>query len=350
MKPLTEQDILHWLREDAPARLQELWDEADRVRRAHVGDAIHLRGLVEVSNYCVRECAYCGIRNGAALERYRMEADEVLACARQAAAFGYGTLVLQAGEDYGITREWLAELVRRIKDETSLAITLSMGERPYEDLYSWHEAGADRYLLRFETSDPTLFAAIHPGRGGRPSRPEDRLKLLFLLRELGYETGSGVMVGIPGQSYESLAHDIALFGENDLDMIGLGPYVPHPQTPMGRGKVLAALPEGGQVPGSEEMVLKALALARLVCPEANIPSTTALAALYQQEGRELGLRRGANVVMPNLTPPCYRKLYEIYPHKACFHETAEAFNEYLHERITALGRTFGQGQGGRWHS
>ncbi len=342
--PLAE--IEAWLREPDPERLEELWAAADAIRRAHVGEAVHLRGLVEVSNYCVRSCAYCGLRapNGV-VERYRMTADEILECARKAVEFGYGTLVVQSGEDYGITREWLAEVVRRVKAETPLAVTLSLGERPTEDLVAWREAGADRYLLRLETSDAVLYERIHPSLPGRRS---DRIAILRELRALGYEVGSGVMTGIPGQSYASLARDIDLFRELDLDMIGCGPFIPHPDTPLGQQEGgFAPLPEGEQVPSGEEMTYRVVALARIVRPDANIPSTTAIATLNKATGRELGLQRGANVVMPNLTPLAYRELYTIYPDKACSNETAEHCRYCLEGRILSIGRTVGQGQGGR---
>jgi len=336
-----------WLREDNSARLEELYKLADEVRQRHVGDAVHLRGLVEISNYCVRQCGYCGLRfENRRISRYRMSADEILACAREAVAYGYGTLVLQSGEDYGITRDWLADIVRRVKTETPLAVTLSLGERPFEDLEAWSRAGADRYLLRFETSDPALYELIHPALPGRAS---DRFAILRSLRALGYEVGSGVMIGIPGQSYASLARDLLWFRELDLDMIGVGPYLPHPATPLGDGSLAPGTAGGEQVPNTEEMTYKVLALARLVCPEANIPSTTALATLNLESGRELGLQRGANVVMPNLTPAAYRINYEIYPAKACIKETASACHACMHWRIEGLGREVGKGQGPRPH-
>ena len=238
--------IQKWLTEEDEARLPELWQAADSARQEAVGDAVHLRGLIELGNYCSRNCLYCGIRAGnRKLKRYRMSADEVIAAARQAVAFGYGTAVLQSGEDYGMTREWLAELVRRIKTETPLAVTLSLGERPAEDLAAWRRAGADRYLLRFETSDRALYDLIHPPRAGERS---DRIALLRTLRNLGYEIGGGVMIGIPGQTYASLARDLELFRELDLDMIGVGPFLPHPDTPLGQsGRELRA-PAGEQAP------------------------------------------------------------------------------------------------------
>ncbi len=345
---ISRDEILDWLRENKSARLDELWRQADEVRRQQVGDAVHLRGLIEIGNHCTRQCAYCGLRApNTGVERYRMTEDEILSSARDAQRYGYGTVVMQSGEDYGFTAEWIAGVVRRVKREAGLAVTLSFGERPDEDLALWREAGADRYLLRFETSDPQLYALIHPSRDGRPSRPEDRLDKLGVLRDLGYETGSGVMIGIPGQTYESLADDIALFGDLDLDMVGVGPYIMHPDTPLGRGEV--QLPDAGerQVPSSELMGYKVVALTRLTCPEANIPSTTALATLNYEQGRELGLMRGANVVMPNITPAAYRYLYQIYPAKACIQESAEDFHSAIHQRISAIGRTVGQGPGGR---
>jgi len=346
MNPTLDQaEILGWLREENPARLEELWRRADEVRQVHVGDAVHLRGLVEISNHCARQCAYCGLRAGnEPLARYRMTADEIFLAALQAVKFGYGTVVLQAGEDYGITADWMAGVIRRIKKETLLAVTLSLGERTGEELAAWRAAGADRYLLRFETSDRALFEAIHPPLGNRPC---NRIALLRQLQTLGFETGSGIMVGIPGQTYTSVANDIALFCELNLDMIGIGPFIPHPATPLGTAPGRHSVVHGEQAPNTELMVYKALALTRLVCPEANLPATTALATINKHNGRELGLRRGANVFMPNLTPLKYRRLYEIYPAKACIEETGQACNACLAMRIHMIGRHVGNGPGGR---
>ena len=343
---LTQGEVLSWLTETDSARMETLWALADGVRRRYVGDAVHLRGLVEISNHCVRICGYCGISlHNRDVPRYRMESGEIWECARQAVRLGFGSIVLQAGEDYGLTRDFIAKLVRRIKEETPLAVTLSLGERPEEDLASWREAGADRYLLRFETSDATLYERIHPSLPGRPS---DRFALLARLREMGYEIGSGVMVGIPGQSYDSLAQDILRFAELDLDMIGVGPFIPHPATPLGEACLPGA--ERVQVPATEDMTYRVLALTRLACPGANIPSTTALATLNREAGRELGLARGANVIMPNLTPAPFRALYEIYPGKACLSETVDQNAQGIGERLRALGRPPGRGPGNRRNS
>jgi biotin synthase len=344
---LDRAQLLSWLRESDAARLEQLWAMADALRRESVGDEVHLRGLLEISNFCARQCAYCGLRaSSTTVERYRMNAGEILDGARAAAQYGYGTLVMQAGEDYGITREWLADVIRAIKSETPLAVTLSMGERPDEDLQAWRDAGADRYLLRFETSDPDLYARIHPALPGRVS---DRPALLRTLRSMGYEAGGGVMLGIPGQTYEIVASDLELFRNLDLDMVGVGPYIPHPDTPLGSEDWESGIAPEEQVPNTELMTYKMVALTRLVCPEANIPSTTALATINQTTGRELGLQRGANVVMPNLTPVKYREKYQIYPGKACLNETAEQCNLCMHGRIRAIGRVPGSGHGGRSH-
>jgi biotin synthase len=314
---ITGDEIRAWLGVTDETRLEELWREADRVRHEGVGDEVHLRGLVEFSNHCARLCGYCGLRrDNRELGRYRMTSDEILACAHDAVRFGYGTVVLQSGEDFGATAEWVADVVRRIKSETPLAVTLSLGERREPELLLWRDAGADRYLLRFETSNERLYDRIHPPLPGVRS---DRIALLRRLREIGYEVGSGVMVGIPGQSWDDLANDIEMFRHLDLDMIGVGPYIPHPATPLGkvmadgnapegsrtdRGlagdpakddtprEVPVLLPAGEQVPNDELTTLKAVALTRLVCPHSNIPSTTALATVNRDYGRELGLMRG----------------------------------------------------------
>lgn len=342
---LSKTEIEQWLRETDERKLEELWAQADAVRRAHVGNAVHLRGLLEISNHCVRRCAYCGLAAGTThLERYRMTDDEICEAAQKAVAFGYGTVVMQAGEDYGIAAERLADLIRRIKRETPLAVTLSMGERPYEDLKAWKDAGADRYLLRFETSNAALYARIHPPRSGQTG---DRFDILRQLRELGYEVGSGVMIGLPGQSFATLADDILFFRDFDMDMIGVGPYIPNPATPLGRDDITLDIDPADQVPNTELMTYKVIALARLACPQANIPSTTALATINRDSGRELGLQRGANVVMPNITPLEYRTKYEIYPGKACLNETAEVCHGCLTGRIASIGRTVGVGPGGR---
>jgi biotin synthase len=344
MNELSKSEILELLRETRSGPLQDLYTRANEVRKQNVGDAVHLRGLIEISSHCVRQCMYCGLRRGnRSLQRYRLTESEILDCAREAEALGYGTVVMQAGEDPALTSDWIADIVRWIKRETALAVTLSLGERQDHELQRWRSAGADRYLLRFETSDAALFSVIHPRLADSP----DRLQLLRRLKTLGYETGGGVMVGIPGQSFETLANDVVMFRALDLDMIGIGPYIPHAQTPLGSGALQPALDPGEQVPATEEMVYKMVALARIMCPAANIPSTTALATINRTYGRRRGLSVGANVVMPNLTPLKYRSLYQIYPAKACIDESAADCSECLRGQIHSLGRFVGRGPGGR---
>lgn len=345
MPALAQREILQWLRENQPAALKDLYAQADAIRRRHVGPAVHLRGLIEISSHCERQCMYCGLRKAnRSLPRYRMSRAEIEESVRLAVRLGYGTVVLQAGEDPALTADFIAGLVRWIKHTTALAVTLSLGERDDTELRLWREAGADRYLLRFETSDHALFRVIHPPR--EPNAPS-RLTLLRRLRRMGYECGGGVMVGIPGQSYASLARDIAMFRTLDLDMIGIGPYLPHASTPLGSGLLRPRIQPADQVPATEDMVYKTIALARLACPTANIPSTTALATLNKTHGRRQGLAVGANVVMPNLTPVKYRALYQIYPSKACIDESATDCNGCLRGQIAAIGRIAGSGPGGR---
>jgi biotin synthase len=342
---MNRDEILHWLRETDEAKLEVLWAQADETRRRAVGEEVHLRGLIEVSNHCVRSCAYCGIAACAPkVERYRMTAEEILACAERAKAYGFGTVVMQGGEDPGIHGDWMADLIRRIKDRTGLAITLSLGERSEADLRAWRQAGADRYLLRFETTDPELYRLIHPSLPGTVS---DRIEQLLRMRDMGFEIGTGVMVGIPGQTWETLAEDVWTFRDYDMDMIGIGPYIASTGTPLdgALGRELTLRAGAQQTPNDPLTALKTVALTRLVCPETNIPSTTALATLDPGSGRANGLLRGANVVMPNLTPPHYRVLYQIYPGKAGLHETADMTCAKIEAQILALGRTVGRGPG-----
>lgn len=326
-----------WLREDDPARLAELWAEADAARRRQVGDQVHLRGLIECSNHCRRACHYCGLRAGnRGLRRYRLDDACIRACARQARELGYGTVVLQAGEDPAFGQDRVADLVRAIKDEAGLAITLSLGERSPAELAAWRAAGADRYLLRFETADADLYARIHPPLAGQPAG--DRLGQLRLLGELGYEVGSGIMVGLPGQTLADLAHSIHLFGDLGLHMVGVGPYIRHPDTPL-------AIEPAGPLVGDVTTTCKVVALTRLHCPGINIPATSALATIDPADGREAALRCGANVLMPNLTPVAYRADYAIYPDKACIAEAAEQCHGCTQARIRRLGREPGCGNG-----
>lgn len=333
---LNREEIMGWLRENDPERVAELYKQADDIRRENVGNAVYLRGLIEFSNMCSRNCGYCGIRIGnSSVKRYRMSPDEIMQCAKKAVSLGYGTVVLQAGEDRSLPVEWIVDVITQIKS-LGVAVTLSLGERPMAEIKKFKQAGADRYLLRFETSDRDLFEKIHPSLPGERS---DRIQILRELKEVGYETGSGILVGIPGQSYESVVDDILLFGDLGLHMLGVGPYIAHPQSPID----VEPLPEGQQVPTGVEMACKVVALARMACPKANIPSTTAIATLDGIAGRTQGLNCGANILMPNLTPQKYRELYEIYPSKAVLSEEGAA--QSLADWFKTIGRYQGEGRG-----
>jgi biotin synthase len=323
------EELSYIISQTDPIFWQKVREEADRVRQKYVGDAVHLRGLVEFSNYCRCNCCYCGLRrDNREVHRYRLEPEEIVQTALFAAELGYGTVVLQSGEDPYFSAEIIEQIILEIKKKTALAITLSVGERTEEDYTIWRQAGADRYLLRHETADPTLYSSLHPGR-----KLEERIGCLKSLHRLGFEVGSGFMVGLPGQGPDTLAADLLLLQKLDVDMLGIGPFIPSPQTPLDR--------EAG---GSFEQTVNMVALARLILPLANIPATTAMGTL-SAEGREITLKAGANVVMPNVTPTKYRSLYQIYPGKICTGEEAGECRLCIEGRIKSIGRTVGQGQG-----
>ncbi|NLY49994.1 MAG: [FeFe] hydrogenase H-cluster radical SAM maturase HydE [Firmicutes bacterium] len=277
---------------------RSLFAAADAVRADWVGDAVHLRGLIEFSNYCRNDCLYCGLRRSKQqLQRYRMEPGEILSVAKAGAKLGYRTIVLQSGDDWWYTSTKLAQLVEKIK-RLDVAVTLSIGERTRAEYRDLRLAGADRYLLKQETSDPALYARLHPGQSYHHRR-----QCLEWLAELGYQVGSGTMVGLPGQTVETLADDLLFLQTQGVDMAGIGPFIPHPQTP------LSCCP-----PGNTGQTLRTIAVARLLLPWAHLPATTALAAL-DKNGHRKGLAAGANVIMPDLTPQPYHGAYDIYPGK-----------------------------------
>jgi len=306
-----------------------LFDAADQVRKAVMGDAVHLRGLIEFSNHCEQNCAYCGLRNShQKLARYRMSADDIFAIASAAVPLGYRTVVLQSGEDSYYGAHMLAEIVHRLKNELGLAVTLSVGERTYEEYRLWKEAGADRYLLKHETADPDLYASLHPDMIWA-----NRRRCLYELRELGYQVGSGCMVGLPGQTVETLAEDLLFLRELDVEMAGIGPFIPNPNTPLAKA-------EGGTV----GMTLRMMAIARLLMPQAHLPATTALGSI-DSRGRQRALRAGGNVVMPNITPNSFRRMYEIYPNKICLDDNPAHCRNCIGGIIGSLGRTVAEGAG-----
>ena len=343
-RQLNKNELTSWLTEKDTEKIDRLFSESDRIRKKSVGDEVHFRGLIEISNHCVRQCHYCGLRNSnRKVERYRMGIPEIIECVSNAESFGYGTIVVQAGEDPVLDTAYIEELIGRIKNETGMAVTLSLGERRFSDLEVWRKAGADRYFLRFETSDIKLYNSLHPPGGNSEAGSEGRLGYLAKLRKLGYEVGSGVMVGLPGQTYESLADDLLLFSELGLDMIGLGPFIPNPDTPL---RLATEKDSPNQLLADrEDLTYRMIALTRILCPQTNIPSTTALCTLNPKSGRVRGLQAGANVVMPNITPLRYRQCYQIYPGKAGIHDTAEEVNRKLKKQLAEIGRKMGSGRG-----
>lgn len=316
---LTKDEIVALLADSSSD--QALFAAADRVRQRYMGDAVHLRGLIEFSNTCRRNCMYCGLRrDNQVVERYRIEPDFVVELARRAKSYGYQTVVLQSGEDLYYTVDILTEMIRRIK-ALDLAITLSIGEKSREEYAAYRKAGADRYLLRIETTDKSLYEQLDPGMSW-----ENRVRCLHDLKSLGYEVGTGCLVGLPGQTLESLAEDILFFRQVNADMVGLGPFIPNDDTPL---KEAAG--------GDFILSIKVMALVRLLLRNVNIPATTAMETLHPQ-GRIIALQSGANVVMPNATEGQYRKLYALYPGKICVDDTPAHCWGCITGKIKGIGR------------
>ncbi|MDR2862138.1 MAG: [FeFe] hydrogenase H-cluster radical SAM maturase HydE [Syntrophobacterales bacterium] len=302
-----------------------LYHTADLIRQEQCHDAVLLRGIIEISNVCNQSCHYCGLRKeNKTLFRYRMTEEEIMDAAQKIQRADISTAVLQSGEDKTDAKR-LCDLIRRIRTESDLFITLSLGERPAGDYLAFREAGADRYLLKHETASKQLFEILRPG-----SSYNSRREALRLFKELELETGTGCMVGLPGQTPEDLADDLLYMKALGADMIGIGPFIPHPETP------LAHCP-----PGTTEMTLKMISLTRLLLPRANIPATTSLGVL-DSTGRRKALQSGANVVMLDFTPENYRRHYDIYPGKTYVAREQDHTLRLLRQELEAMGRTIGR--------
>lgn len=309
---------------------EDLFKAADEVRNKYLGDIVHLRGLIEFTNICKRNCMYCGLRrDNKNIKRYRLSEEEILDFSRKAVGYGYKTLVLQGGEDDYFTLSRLINIVKEIK-KLDVALTLSIGEKNFDEYKALKEAGADRFLIRIETTDKALYEELDPGMSH-----DERKRCLSDLKKLGYEVGSGALVGLPGQTIESLADDILYFKEIDADMIGIGPFIPNEDTPLKDA-------EGGDF----TLALKMMAITRLLLPDINIPATTAMESL-NKNGRILALQSGANVVMPNVTEGEYRKLYALYPGKICTGDTPAHCRGCISGKIIKIGRKVGDGPGFR---
>ena len=313
--------------------MERLLRRALEVKLRELDNYVHLRGLIEFGNTCEKNCLYCGLRRGnTSVERYCLSDDEVLSCARLAHELGYGSVALQSGERSD--PEFIARierLVREIKkiDGGSLGITLSLGEQTEDTYRRWFDAGAHRYLLRIESSNEELYYKIHPRDSKHSFR--QRIGCIESLLKTGYQTGTGVMVGLPFQTLDHLAGDLLFFKQMDVAMVGLGPYIPHPDTPLYRFKDL--------IPSAKErmdMTLKMIAVLRLMMTRINMVAATANQTIDPQ-GREKAIKAGANVIMPNLTPGEYRESYFIYPDKACVKDTPDQRQTCLDIRLAAIG-------------
>lgn len=306
----------------------KLFEKADRTRSSHKGENIHLRGLIEFSNICKCTCKYCGLRcENKEIERYRLSEEEIISTAKKATILGFKTVVLQSGEDSFYTIEKLCKIIKEIK-KFDVAITLSIGEKTYDEYEALKEAGADRYLLRIETTDSTLYKQLHPNMS-----QSNRFKCLENLKSLGYETGTGSLVGLPNQTIESLAEDILYFKELNADMIGIGPFIPHPNTPL-----------ANESKDNFDLALKVMAMTRIILPDINIPATTAMETL-RPNGRLTALNSGANVVMLNITEPKYKEKYEIYPNKSGTKNMIENEIDSIKSKFKTINRTISQTKG-----
>jgi len=332
--PLSKDDLISLLALNTIEEGAQLFAEAYQTKVDELGKKVFFRGIIELSNICEKDCYYCGIRSSnLQVKRYLMEAAEIVKTAVWVYENGYGSLVLQGGE---ISNPKFINMIThvlqdiRLKTNDKLRVTLSLGEQTEETYSRWLEAGAHRYLLRIETTNPHLYKRLHPGNHDL----EKRRSCLGLLRKTGYQVGTGVMIGLPGQTIMDLADDILFLKTEDIDMIGMGPFLPHEGTPMAE-----YFPDFHFNPAKQLFLgLKMIAVTRLVLRDVNIAATTALQALDPQ-GREKGIKAGANVVMPNATDVSYRESYQLYDNKPCLDENSGLCRGCLSKRIESVGET-----------
>ena len=322
-RDLTDRELLALITLNDPEAERDLARRAEQVRQAVYGKDVYIRGLIEFTNYCKNDCYYCGIRrsNGCA-QRYRLTQQEILDCCHEGYALGFRTFVLQGGEDPFFTKERMADLVRAIKRaHPDCAVTLSVGERDRDTYQAWFDAGADRYLLRHETADEGLYRKLHPAELSL----EHRMDCLSTLKNIGYQVGCGFMVGSPGQTPEMLVSDLRYLQKLQPHMVGIGPFIPHKDTPF-----------RDQPAGTAQMTLRLLAIIRLMLPQVLLPATTALGTV-QGDGRQRGMQYGANVVMPNLSPLSVRKKYALYDNKISTGEEAAESVTLLKASMETVG-------------
>lgn len=335
---LTRDEIVELLKypfktSDSSIVSEPLLAAANRVRKKYVGDEVHMRGLIEFSNYCKQNCLYCGFRrDNKKATRYRLTEEEIIKFAKDASELGYKTVVLQSGEDPYFTIDKMKRIISEIK-KFNLAVTLSIGEKTFEEYEAYKQAGANRFLIRIETTDKNLYTKLDPDMDW-----QNRLECLSHLKRLEYEVGTGCLVGLPEQTLESLADDILFFKKIDADMIGIGPFIPNENTP---------LKDATNNPKENfELALKVMSITRLLLPDINIPATTAMETI-NPNGRIIALQSGANVVMPNVTQGEYRKFYEIYPGKICVNDTPDKCRGCISGKINAIKRTISEDYGFR---
>lgn len=311
------------IRGRTPQLAEYLFERARAVRIRHYGRDVYIRGLIEFTSYCKNDCFYCGIRrSNKSAERYRLTKEDILSCCESGYALGFRTFVLQGGEDGWYTDERMEDIIASVRSRwPDCAITLSLGERSYESYKRFALAGADRYLLRHETYDDSHYRKLHPSDMSAARRKQ----CLWDLKSLGYQTGAGFMVGSPFQTPENLADDILFLKELNPQMVGIGPFIPHQDTPFAKKSA-----------GTLELTLFMLGLIRLMLPRVLLPATTALGTIAS-DGREQGIMAGANVVMPNLSPPQVREKYRLYDNKLCTGDEAAESLKSLEERMLAIG-------------
>lgn len=320
---LSKQEYISLINCNDKESLEYLRQKAEKQRQDIFGRDIYMRGLIEFANYCKNDCLYCGIRrSNKNAQRYRLTKEEILDCCKNGYDLGFRTFVLQGGEDAYYTDDIIVETVREIKSQfPDCAVTLSIGEKPKESYKRYFDAGADRYLLRHETASAEHYSLLHP----KDLSPENRMECLKNLKEIGFQTGCGFMVGSPYQTVENLAEDLIFIDKFKPHMVGIGPFIPHKDTPFRNEKS-----------GTLEMTLKLLAIIRLILPKVMLPSTTALGTI-NPKGREMGILWGANVVMPNLSPTTVRKKYMLYDNKICTGDEAAECRFCMQKRMESIG-------------
>ncbi len=328
-KNLSDEELRFLIEDDSSD--DYLFEIADKVRKEHYGTDVYLRGLIEFTNYCRNNCYYCGIRrDNKNVDRYRLTKEEIMLCCEEGRALGYRTFVLQGGEDMSYKDEDMCDIIRTIRAKyPDCAITLSIGERSYDSYKAYFDAGANRYLLRHETANEEHYARLHPAELSLKNRKE----CLYNLKKIGYQIGTGFMVGSPYQTTDNIIEDIRFMQDLMPDMIGIGPYLRHADTPF-----------ADMENGSYKLTLRLIAMLRLLFPYALIPATTALGTI-NPTGREQGLKAGANVIMPNLSPVSVRKLYTLYDNKICLGDESAACRNCLEVRVKSAGYQIADSRG-----